>query len=97
MTLDKEVYEMTEEQFRRVDYTPLVASMILPISEHKLIKMYGEKSSLTYSTMVALGRRKNMSSEQIKEKILKVCGYKIVNCNKEGEKKYVQGNLFADL
>lgn len=99
MALEKEVFEMTEKQFKSLDYTPLVASMILPISERNLIKIVGEQGRVTYSNMLELGRKGRMFPEQIKEKILKICNYVIVPEKKAEEPKnvFVQGNLFDNL
>lgn len=95
MALEQEVIEMTEKQFRSFDYTPLVASMILPITERNLIKIFGEKGRLTYRHMIELGQKRGMHREQIREKILKVCNYKIIP---ETDKlQYVQGKLFDNL
>ena len=99
MALEKEVFEMTEKQFKSLDYTPLAASMILPISERNLIKIVGEQGRLTYLKMMELGRKRGMFQEQIREKILKTCNYAIVPEKKaeEPKKVYVQGNLFDNL
>lgn len=95
MTLEKEVFEMTEKEFRSLDYTPLVASMILPITERNIIKMFGDKGRLTYYHMIDLGQKRGMLPEQVREKILKVCHYKIIP--ETDQVQYVQGKLFDDL
>lgn len=97
MTLEKDITEITEKQFRSLDFSTIDAASILGMSEAEIIQKYGSREGypITFPELMAYGRKIGIKPEQIKENILKTCNCKIISDNKEEKKKkYIQGKLF---
>ncbi|MEM4263724.1 MAG: hypothetical protein QW666_02400 [Candidatus Woesearchaeota archaeon] len=99
MALEKEVIEITEREFRTLDFSTIDAASILGTSEAELIRRYGSREGrpITYDELIYYGRlTKGMTPEQIREKILKVCNYVVVSEDKIKREYPVKIKMFFD-
>lgn len=96
MAIEKEVIEITERQFKSLDYSTIDAASILDTSEAELIRRFGSREGypFTYQEIIHYARKKGMDENKIKEKILQKYNFVIVAEQKKG---FVQGKLFTDL
>lgn len=90
MQLEKEVIEITEEQFESLDYSTIDAASILGTSEAELIRRFGSREGypVTYQEIINYVRKKGMDENKIKEKILQKYNLAIVPAEKA--KEYVR-------
>ncbi len=80
MALENEVMEITERQFKSLDYSTIEAASILETSEAELIRRFGSREGhpVTYQEIIHYARKKGIDANKIKEKILQKYNFVIV-------------------
>jgi len=80
MALEKEVIEITERQFKSLDYSTIDAASILGTSEAELIRRFGSREGypISHQEITYYARKKGIDANKIKEKILQKYNFVIV-------------------